>query len=89
MTDSKIVVEMTRDDWSESCEKNGDKWHIRNIQIKYKIIIIVQYTLTEDVAFDVQSQTNYVKTVSITHPFSFHCGRNNKPLCIITNHLIW
>ena len=28
---------------------------MENIQIKYKIIIIVQYTIAEDVAFVVQS----------------------------------
>ena len=51
MTASKVVREMTRDDWFGNCEKNDDKWHIRNIQMKYKIIVIVQYKIAEDVYF--------------------------------------
>ena len=34
--------------------ENDDKRHIRNIQIKYKIIIIEQYTIAEGVALSVQ-----------------------------------
>ena len=51
LTDLKIVREMTRDDWFKNCDKNNDEWHIRNIQTKYKIIIIIQYTIEEYVAF--------------------------------------
>ena len=54
-TASKIVIEMTTDHWFEMFEKNDDKWHIRNIQIKYTIIIIVQYTIAEYLPFFVQS----------------------------------
>ena len=35
---------------------------MRNIQIKYKIIITVQYKIAEDVAFVIQSHKNYDKT---------------------------
>ena len=58
---SKIVREMTRDDWFENCETNDEKWHMRYIQIKYKIIIIVQYTIAEYVAFVVKYNENYNK----------------------------
>ena len=66
MTASKIVTEMTRDDWFENFKKNEDKWNIRKIQIKYKIIIIVKYTIAEDVAFVVQSNKNCNK-INIDH----------------------
>ena len=33
-----------------NCEINDEKLHIRNIYIKYKIIIIFQYTIAEYVA---------------------------------------
>ena len=58
MTASKVVREMTRDDWFGNCEKNDDKWHIKNIHIKYNIIIILQYKIVEDVAFVIQSNRN-------------------------------
>ena len=45
-------------DLFENCERNDEKWHIRNIQVKYKIIIIVQYTISEDVAFVVKYHEN-------------------------------
>ena len=61
LTASKIVREMTRDDWFKNCEKNDEKWHIRYIQIKYKIIIIVQYKKSEDVVSVVQYNKNYFK----------------------------
>ena len=38
--------------------ENDDKWHIKNIQIKYKIIIIVQYTISFYLAFLVQYHKN-------------------------------
>ena len=48
-------------DWFKNCERNDEKLHIRNIYIKYKIIIIVQYKIAEYVAFVVQSHNNYNK----------------------------
>ena len=38
--------------------KNDNKWQIRNIHIKYKIIIIIQYTISWDVDFVLQSHEN-------------------------------
>ena len=46
-----IVTELTIDHWFEIRDKNNDKGNIRNIQIKYMIIIIVQYTIAESVPF--------------------------------------
>ena len=34
--------------------RNDYKWHIRNIHIKYEVIIVFQYTIAEYVAFFVQ-----------------------------------
>ena len=59
MTASKIVREIMTDDWFGSCEKNDEKLHIRNISVKYNLIIIVQYKILEYVAFVVQSHENY------------------------------
>ena len=47
-------------------KKNDDKGHIRNIHIKYTIIIIVKYTIAENELFVVQSQENYNK-ININH----------------------
>ena len=55
MTDSKIV-------------KNDYKWHMGNIQIKYKIISIVQYKIVEDLAFFVKPQkiiTNQYQSLTL------------------------
>ena len=51
----KIMTEMKIDHWFKICEKNDDRGHTRNIQIKYMIIIIVQYTIAENVPFIFQS----------------------------------
>ena len=51
-----IVTELTIDHWFEIRDKNNDKGNIRNIQIKYMIIIIVQYTISFKRPFVVQSQ---------------------------------
>ena len=48
-------------EWFDNCEINDDKWHIRNILVEYKIIIVVQNTIAEDVALVVQSHKNYNK----------------------------
>ena len=62
---------MKTDHWFEICEKNDYKWHIINIQIKYKIIIIVQYKMAENVPIIVQSHKNYNK-INIDHsPYQF------------------
>ena len=45
---------MTTDHWFGFFKKNDDKWHIRNIYIKCTIIIIVQYTIAENVPLIVQ-----------------------------------
>ena len=55
MTASKIVTEMTRDNWFEKCEK----WWLmtyKEKKIKYNTVIIVQYKIEEDVTFVVQYQ---------------------------------
>ena len=44
------LTEMTTDHWFKIYDKNDDYWHIRKIQIKYTIIIIVQYTIEENVS---------------------------------------
>ena len=61
MTASKIVTEIKRDHWFEMCEKNDAKWHMGEIQIKYKIIAIIKSTISEDVALVVQPHENYHK----------------------------
>ena len=62
MTESKIVRELTRNDWGGYCKKIDKKWHIWGIQIKCKIIIIAQRKIiSEDVALVVQSHKNYSK----------------------------
>ena len=55
----KIVTEMTTYHWSGIFENNDDKWHVRNIQIKFTIIIIVQYTISENVPIIVELNKNY------------------------------
>ena len=62
----KFVTEIKRDHWFEICEKNNDELHLRNINMKYKIIIIVKYTIPEDVYFVVQSHKSYDK-INIGH----------------------
>ena len=57
---------MTRDHWLEICDDNDDKWHIGKINIKNKIVIIVEYTIAENVPFVVQSHKNYNK-INIDH----------------------
>ena len=62
----KIVTEITRYHWFEICDKNYYKWHIRNIHTKYIIIIIVHYTIAEDLDFVVQYHESYNK-ININH----------------------
>ena len=57
ITDSKIVGKW----W---------KWHIRHTNIKHKAIIIVQYTISEDVAFVVKSHENNNKKIDYS-PYWF------------------
>ena len=57
---------MTTDHWFEICDKNDDKRHIRKIKIKYTIIIIVQYKITENVPCIVQPHKNDNK-INIYH----------------------
>ena len=45
---------MTTDHWFNTCEKNIQNGHIRNILIKCTIIVIVQYTLREKVPLVLQ-----------------------------------
>ena len=66
----KIVTETTRDHWFEIGDNNDDKWHIRKKQIKYKIVIIVEYTIAENVPFVVQSHKNYNK-INTNHSTSW------------------
>ena len=54
MIASKNVIEITADHWFEICDTNNYKGHIRNIQIKCTIIIIVQYKTAENVPYIVQ-----------------------------------
>ena len=57
-TASNVLIEMTRYDWL-SIVKNDEKWHIRYIQTKYDMIIIVRCTITGYVALIVKSHENY------------------------------
>ena len=57
---------MTRDHCFESCDKIDDKVNIRNIQIKYMIIIILKYTRAKNAPFIVQYCINYNK-ININH----------------------
>ena len=67
----KIVTEMTTDHWFKFFGGNNDKQHIRNVQIKYMIIIIVQYKIAENVPFVVQPFKNYNK-ININHsPYQY------------------
>ena len=62
---------MKIDHWFKICEKNDDKWHISNIQIKYTIIFIVQYKTAENLPFVVQSHENYDR-INFNHsPYEF------------------
>ena len=47
-----------------------------NIQIKYKIIIVFQYTITEDVALIVQYYENYNKNYVDHSPYQFSLYKN-------------
>ena len=74
-------------DWFENWKRNDEKWHIRNIQVVYKIIIIVQYTIAEGIASVVQYHGNY-NNMLITYPFKFHYRRTNNPPCIVNKHIL-
>ena len=52
------MEEMSIDHLSEICKTNNDKVHIRNICIVCMIIIVVQYTMTENVPFIGQFHEN-------------------------------
>ena len=84
----KIVTEMTTDHWFKICEKNNDEWHKRNMQIKYAIIIIFQYTISEKVYLLFNIKIFIIKPTSITHPCDFDCRITNNTPCIICEHLI-
>ena len=77
---------MSTDHWFDIFEINDDTGHIRNIHIKYTIIIIVQYTIEENVPFVVQSQENDNKSISITHFLVIDCRITNNPPCIVYEH---
>ena len=64
----KAVTEMTTDHWFEICENNDDKSHKINAQIKYMIIIIVQYKMDKNVPFIVQFN-EYCNKIDIGHSF--------------------
>ena len=49
-----FVTEIITDNWIQICDENDDKWHVRKINIKYTIIIIVQYSIEEMVPYVVQ-----------------------------------
>ena len=51
-------TEMKVRHWAEICENINDEWHIRSIQIKYTIIVIVQYIIALNVSFVVQINKN-------------------------------
>ena len=83
-----IVTEMTIYHWFGIFKKNNYKGHIGNIQIKYTIIIIIQYTTAENVPFIIQFQKIVIKSISITRPINFGCRIINNPPCIYYNNLI-
>ena len=60
------MTKNTTENWFEISEKYNDKGHLRNIHIKYIIIIIVQYTIVENEYLVVQSHENYNK-ININH----------------------
>ena len=52
-------------------EKNDDKGHIRNIYIKFTIIIIFQYTIAENLPYIFQFHEN-CNEINIDHlPFRY------------------
>ena len=48
------MTEMTTYYWFEICEQKHFKGHVRKILIKCTIIIILQYTIAQNVPFIVQ-----------------------------------
>ena len=59
---------MTTDHRFDICENNDDNLHIRNIQNNYIIIIIVQYTIEQNIPFVVQSHEDCNKINIETSP---------------------
>ena len=77
-----FVAEITIYHWLEICEKDDNKWHIRNIKIKYNIIIKVQIKI-RNVTFVVQYH-EYDNKINIYYSSShFDCIITNNPQCII------
>ena len=64
LTSLKIMTEMKTNHLYEICERDDDRLHLRTI--KYKIIIIVQYTTAENVPFIFHYHKNYNKS-NINH----------------------
>ena len=90
LTDSKIVTEMTRDDLFEICDRNDYKRHRRNIQIKYKIIIIFQYKIKWTCIFLCSVSHKFIiKSISITHPLGFHFRKINHFSCTVCEQIMW
>ena len=63
----KLLHILKIDHWFEISAKNDDKWLIRSIQIKYKIIIIVQLIIPENVGFVVQYQKHYSNPLCVIY----------------------
>ena len=58
MTDLKYFGRNDKRSMIRNLRENDDIGHIRNIHIKYILIIIVQYTITENVPFVDKSHKN-------------------------------
>ena len=68
--------------------KTNDKRHIGNIKIKNTIIIMVQYTIAENVPFIVQSH-KYDNKINIYHsPSKCWPLTTKNPPCIVYEQLI-
>ena len=52
------------------------------------IIIIVLYTIAENLLLLFNLTKIIIKLISITHPLDFYCRITNNPPCIVNEHLI-
>ena len=68
--------------------KSDNKWHIINIQIKYTIIVIVNYTISEMYLLLFNLAKSIILSKSFTHPLNFYGIITNNPPCIVYIHLI-
>ena len=72
----------------ETCDKFNDKRHLRNILIECTIIIIVQYTIAENITLVFQCHKIIIKSISITHYCNIGCRITNIPLWTVSKHWV-